>query len=138
MDITGWLPYVVAGWVFLSGCYGLATSRNLVHAVVCLAVAQSATYLLLLAVGWTRGGTAPIFSDISRGRRVADPVVQAMTLTDVVVGVAVSALLFALTIQVARRSGTIDPAELRGAGERGGQGQDRASETEEPETERSA
>lgn len=37
------LPYLVAAWVFLVGCYGLATSRNLIHAVGCLAVCQSAT-----------------------------------------------------------------------------------------------
>ena len=39
--------YVVAGAVLLIGIAGIATSRNLVHAVVSLSVAQSATYILL-------------------------------------------------------------------------------------------
>lgn len=108
-----WLPYAVAGWVFLAGCYGLVTSRHLVHTVVCLSIVQSSTYLLLLAIGWTRGGTAPVFADIGRHRKVADPVVQAMTLTDIVVGAAVTALLLALTVQVAKRRGSVDPRELR-------------------------
>lgn len=111
--VLPWLAYAVAGWIFLVGVYGLVTSRHLVHTVVCLNVAQSATYLLLLGVGWTHGGTAPIFADISRKRTVADPVVQAMTLTDVVVGAATTALLLALTVQVAKRRGEVDPRRMR-------------------------
>ena len=111
--LVGWLPWAVVGWVFLAGCYGIVTSRNLVHGVVCLSVLQSSTYLLLLAVGWSRDATAPIFTDLPRHARVVDPVVQAMTLTDVVVGAAATALLLALAIQVAKQHGTVDPARLR-------------------------
>ena len=107
------LPYLVAGWLFLVGCYGLVTSRNLVHAVVCLSVAQSATYVLLLAVAFRVGGTAPVFSDVPVGTRVVDPVVQALTLTDIVVSATVTAVLLALTIQISKRHGTVDPDELR-------------------------
>ncbi|MEU5418120.1 sodium:proton antiporter [Streptomyces sp. NPDC001407] len=105
-------PYLTAGWIFLIGVYGLATSRDLVHAVGCLSVAQSSTYVLLLAVGYRRGGTAPVFSDAPTGTRVVDPVVQALTLTDVVVGATVTALLLALVVQTAKRHGTTDPDEL--------------------------
>ncbi|MEU6095270.1 sodium:proton antiporter [Streptomyces sp. NPDC047079] len=108
------LPYLVAVWIFLTGCYGLATSRNLIHAVGCLAVCQSATYVLLLAVGYRAGATAPVYSDIKPGSRpVVDPVVQALTLTDIVVGATVTALLLALVMQVSKRHGTVDPDELR-------------------------
>lgn len=107
------LPYLVAGWIFLAGCHGLATSRHLVHAVGCLAVCQSSTYVLLLAVGYRDGGTAPVHSDLAPGSRpVVDPVVQALALTDVVVGATVTALLLALVTQVAKRHGTVDPDEL--------------------------
>ncbi|MBO0653961.1 NADH-quinone oxidoreductase subunit K [Streptomyces triculaminicus] len=108
------LPYLVAGWIFLVGVYGLATSRHLVHAVGCLAVAQSSTYVLLLAVGYRRGATAPVFSDIPPGTTVVDPVVQALALTDVVVGATVTALLLALVVQTRKRHGTVDPDELSG------------------------
>ncbi|MGI5466977.1 sodium:proton antiporter [Streptomyces sp. CA-132043] len=111
MDV---LPYLVAAWIFLVGCYGLATSRNLIHAVGCLAVCQAATYVLLLAVGYRDGGTAPVFADIApHSRPVVDPVVQALALTDVVVGATVTALLLALVIQVAKRHHTLDPDELQ-------------------------
>jgi multicomponent Na+:H+ antiporter subunit C len=107
------LPYLVSGWILMAGIYGLVVSRNLVHAVVCLSVAQSATYVLLLAIGYRRGATAPVFSDIKPSRNVVDPLVQALTLTDIVVGATVTALLLALSIQVAKRRGTVDPGELR-------------------------
>ncbi|MGA4843971.1 sodium:proton antiporter [Streptomyces sp. G45] len=107
------LPYLAAGWIFLVGCYGLATSRHLVHAVGCLTVCQSSTYVLLLAVGYRAGGTAPVHSDVPpRSRPLVDPVVQALALTDVVVGATVTALLLALVVQVAKRHGTADPDEL--------------------------
>lgn len=111
------LPYLVAGWIFLVGLYGLVTSRDLIHAVGCLAVTQSSTYVLLLAVGYRRGGTAPVFADAPAGARVVDPVVQALTLTDIVVGATVTALLLALVVQLRKRHGTVDPdrlSELRG------------------------
>jgi multicomponent Na+:H+ antiporter subunit C len=107
------LPYLVAAWVFLVGAYGLATSRNLIHAVGCLSVCQAGTYVLLLAVGYRDGATAPVFSDVAPGSRpVVDPVVQALALTDVVVGATVTALLLALVLQVSKRHGTVDPDEL--------------------------
>jgi multicomponent Na+:H+ antiporter subunit C len=112
MTLLGLLPYLIAGWILLVGMYGLATSRNLVHAVGCLAVAQAATYVLLLAVGFRHGGTAPVFSDTSPKSVVVDPVVQALALTDVVVGATVTALLLSLVLQLHKRHGTIDPDEL--------------------------
>ena len=106
------LPYAVAAWLFGVGVYGMATSRNLIHLVVCLTVVQSATYVLLLAIGYVGAGKAPVFSDIPSSSTVVDPVVQTLTLTDVVVEATVVALLLALTLQAQKRFGTLDPDEL--------------------------
>jgi multicomponent Na+:H+ antiporter subunit C len=113
--MTDTWPFIAAMWVLLVALYGLVTSRNLIHAIGCLAVAQTSTYLLLLAVGYRRNATAPVYSDIAPGSRpVVDPVVQALALTDVVVGATVTALLLALTIQLHKRHGTVDPQALTG------------------------
>jgi multicomponent Na+:H+ antiporter subunit C len=111
---VSYLPFALAGWLFLVGLYGVVTSRNLIHLVVCLSVAQSATYVLLLAIGYVEGGTAPIFNGIPLGTKAVDPVVQALTLTDVVVSVTTMALLLAIAVEVHKRTGTLDPDELRG------------------------
>jgi multicomponent Na+:H+ antiporter subunit C len=105
-------PYIVAGWLLLVGLWGVVTSRHLVHLVICLAVMQSSTYVLLLAVGYRHGAKAPIYADIPTGTQVVDPVVQALTLTDVVVEATVAALLLALAVQAQKRFGSVDPDEL--------------------------
>jgi multicomponent Na+:H+ antiporter subunit C len=106
------LPYAVAAYLLVIGLYGMVTSRNLIHMVVCLSVVQSSTYVVLLSIGYRSGATAPIFIDIPVGTRAVDPIVQTLTLTDVVIGVTVSALLLALAVQVHKRSGTLDPNGL--------------------------
>jgi multicomponent Na+:H+ antiporter subunit C len=106
------LPYAVVVWLFLIGLYGMVTSRNLIHMVICLAVAQSSTDLLLLAIGYHAGASAPVFANMPLKTPAVDPVVQALTLTDVVVEATVAAVLLALTVQVAKRFGTVDPDRL--------------------------
>ena len=103
------LPYAVAVWICLVGLYGVVTSRHLVHTIICVAVVQSSTYVLLLAVGYRKGAAAPIFLDIPRDTPAVDPVVQALTLTDVVVGGAVTALLLAIAVQIEKHLDTLDP-----------------------------
>jgi len=106
------LAYGVAAWLFLVGLYGLVTSRHLIHLVICVSVAQSSTYVLLLAVGYRDGAQAPVFADIPTRTPVVDPVVQALTLTDIVVEATVTALLLALAVQAHKRFGTLDPDEV--------------------------
>ncbi len=107
------LPFLVAGWLFCCGLYGLVSSRHLVHSVICLAILQSSTYMLLLGIGWRAGGTAPVFADIPVGTVTVDPVVQALMLTDVVVEAVVVALLLAMVVKAHEKSGTADPSDLR-------------------------
>lgn len=105
-------PYVVAAWLFLVGLYGLVSSRNFVHMTMCLAVLQSSSYVLLLAVGYKYGAGAPIFASVKPGSPAVDPVVQALMLTDIVVEATLVALLLSLTVQVQKASGTTDPDKL--------------------------
>ena len=107
------LPYFVAAWLLFCGLYGLVTSRHLIHAVVCLAILQSSTYILLLGIGHRVGGAAPIFADIAPGRVTVDPVVQALMLTDVVVEAVVVALLLAMVVKAYEKSGCVSPEDLR-------------------------
>jgi multicomponent Na+:H+ antiporter subunit C len=75
-------------------------------------VVQSSTYLLLLAIGYVKGGAPPIFKGVKLGTKAVDPVVQALTLTDIVVSVTVAALLLSLAILGKHHAGTMDPEEL--------------------------
>jgi multicomponent Na+:H+ antiporter subunit C len=114
---VSYLPYALAVWLFVVGLYGVVTSRHLIHLTVCLMVMQSSSYVLLLSIGYVDRGTAPIYADVPKGTRAVDPVVQALTLTDVVVEATVVAVLLALAVQAHKRFGTLDPdamTEIRG------------------------
>lgn len=106
-------PYFIAAWLFCCGLWGIVTSRHLVHTVVCLAILQSSTYVLLLNIGFRLGGAAPVFSDIDPRRLTVDPVVQALMLTDVVVEAVVVALLLAMVVKAHERSGSVSASDLR-------------------------
>jgi len=105
-------PYVVAAWLFVIGLYGIVSSRSFVHIAMCLAVLQSSTYVVLLAIGYKYGAGAPIFASVPPGTPAVDPVVQALMLTDVVVEATLVSLLLALAVQVQKASGTVDPDKL--------------------------
>jgi multicomponent Na+:H+ antiporter subunit C len=109
---VSYAPYALAVWLVIVGLLGIVRSRNLIHLVLCVTIVQSSTYVLLLAIGYRKHASAPIFADTSTKTKVVDPVVQALTLTDIVVSVTVAAVLLALVLDAHERKGTLDPAEL--------------------------
>ncbi|MBB2206116.1 NADH-quinone oxidoreductase subunit K [Gluconacetobacter takamatsuzukensis] len=115
-DVFSLLPWIGAVWLFGIGLYGIVSSRHFVHLTGCLAAIQSSSYLVLLGIGYRYGAVAPIFYDKRPGTQAVDPVVQALVLTDVVIGATVSALLLALVLQLHKRNGIVDPQAMRPMG----------------------
>ena len=110
------LNYVVAILLFLIGLYGLIRARNLVRILLNLGIMESSTYLMLVALGYRAGGTAPIFyeSKIVPGQTpVVDPIMQALALTSIVIGVVTLALALSLIIHLARHYRTLDVRRIR-------------------------
>ena len=87
---------LAAAVLFGTGAY-LLLNRDLVRVVLGIVVVSQAATLTLVASGLTRGAAAiyPL-----RGR-VSDPLSQAMALTAIVIGLAVTALLLVLVLRVA-------------------------------------
>ncbi len=106
------LAFAVAAWICLVGLYGAIVSRHLIHLALCLTVVQSSTYVLLLSIGYEKGAGAPIFRGVKLGTKAVDPVVQALTLTDIVISVTIIALILALAVDARMDAGTDDPDEL--------------------------
>lgn len=102
--------------LFLIGVYGLVTHRNLIRMILNLGLMESATYLFLITLGYRQGGTAPIFYErkIVPGKTIAvDPIMQALALTSIVIGVVTLALSLSLVIQIARHYRTLDAYRIR-------------------------
>lgn len=97
---------VAASALFGIGAY-LLLDRDLLRVVLGIVLISQAATLTLIASGLTRG-VAPIYP--LAGRRVSDPLSQAMALTAIVIGLAVTALLLALVLRVVRayRSKALD------------------------------
>jgi multicomponent Na+:H+ antiporter subunit C len=110
------INYFAAILLFLMGLYGLVKEKNVVRMILNLGLMESATYLFLIALGYRAGGTAPIFYEANMvpGETTAvDPIVQALTLTSIVIGVVTLAMALALVIQLARHYRTLDAERMR-------------------------
>jgi multisubunit Na+/H+ antiporter MnhC subunit len=111
--------YLGAILLFLIGLYGVILHRNMMRILLSLSLMESATFLMLIVQGFRRQATAPIFSgaygsEIIPGvTHVVDPIVQALTLTSIVISVATLSMALALIIQLARHYRTLDVRRLR-------------------------
>lgn len=88
---------LAAATLFGTGAY-LLLDRDLVRVVLGIVLVSQAAVLTLIASGLTRGA-APIYP---LEGRVSDPLSQAMALTAIVIGLAVTALLLVLVLRVVR------------------------------------
>lgn len=89
----------------------LLLKSDLFRIIAGLALISNAANLTLMGSGLTRSGQAPI-QPHKDGEPVADALVQAMTLTALVIGFAVTSVLLALVFGVYRDRHTVDLDEL--------------------------
>ncbi|MBK1717983.1 sodium:proton antiporter [Thiocystis violacea] len=95
--------------LFFIGLYGLLAKRHLLKALIGIAVMELSVYLLFIALATSPGETAPILADgLIDFTGMADPIPQALTLTAIVIGMAVLALGVSLAIQYHRLTGNSD------------------------------
>jgi multicomponent Na+:H+ antiporter subunit C len=99
---------ITAASLFGTGAY-LLLNRDLVRVVLGVVVISQASTLTLIASGLTRGA-APIYP--LPGGTISDPLSQAMALTAIVIGLAVTALLLALVLRVVREFGSEQLTEV--------------------------
>lgn len=100
---------VAVGVLFGTGVY-LLLKPDLFRVVVGLVLVSNAANLTLMGSSLSKG-QAPILPADGE-EPVADPLVQAMTLTALVIGFAVTALLLALAFSVYRARRSVDLDEL--------------------------
>jgi multicomponent Na+:H+ antiporter subunit C len=109
--------YSLSLLLILIGLYGVVVSRQTLKIVVSLMIMNHGVHLLLLLIGYRRGGSPPIvdagsaISDFASG--AVDPLPQAMVLTSIVIGLGVLALMVALCVRLYERYGTFDVTEIR-------------------------
>lgn len=100
--------------LMLIGLWGAVTHRNILRVVISLSLIGTGTHIVIVAIGYVRGGTAPIIDRAlpmaEAASRAVDPVPSALVVTAIVIGLAVTAVLLAYAIRLydAKKTLSID------------------------------
>jgi multicomponent Na+:H+ antiporter subunit C len=108
------IPYIAVAGLVLVGLYAVVFKRNLIKIVIGITLIECGVNLFLITLGYREGSVAPIYTGTSGGEIMSLPVPQALTLTSIVIGVAVLALMLSLVVHVYRNYGTLDASKIRG------------------------
>ena len=105
-----WNYYLVIILMML-GFYAVIARGNMVKKMVGLNIFQTSVFMLYISVGKIDGGTAPILTGDSASV-YSNPLPHVLILTAIVVGVATTAVGYALIIRIYEAYGTIEDDEV--------------------------
>ncbi|PNX54053.1 MAG: cation:proton antiporter [Thermoplasmata archaeon M9B2D] len=112
-----YIPFIAVVCMIFIGLYAAMFRRNLIKIVIGITIIESGVNLFLITLGYREGGVAPIYTSLPPGttspEQMVLPVPQALTLTSIVIGVAVLALMLSLVMHIYRKYGTLDVQQMR-------------------------
>lgn len=109
-------PFIAVAALIIVGLYAVVFRKNLIKMIIGITIIESGVNLFLITLGYREGSIAPIYTS-SPGGIMALPVPQALTLTSIVIGVAVLALMLSLVIHIYRHYNTLDVRKIGGGEE---------------------
>jgi multicomponent Na+:H+ antiporter subunit C len=86
--------------------------RNLIKIIIGLGIIEYAVNLFFALVGYRTGGRSPILAPDEAIENMVDPLPQALVLTAIVIGLAVTALMVAIAIRIYEKYGTFDITKI--------------------------
>ena len=103
--------------LILIGLAGLLLHRNILRMIIGFSLVNSGIAIVFVSIGYITNGTAPIIdADFARPDavlRVVDPVPSALTVTAIVIGFSVTAVMLAYAVRLYRTHGTLDIGAFR-------------------------
>jgi multisubunit Na+/H+ antiporter MnhC subunit len=105
--------YLLCLILFCIGLYCVITKRNIVKIIIGIGISEYAVNLFFVLLGYRTNGRAPILDPRQTVEKIVDPLPQAVVLTSIVIGLAVTALLVALAMRMYEKYGTFDIYEMR-------------------------
>jgi len=106
------LPYVAVMLLIFIGISAAVLKRNLVKMIMGVSISASGINLLLVSLGYREGGVAPIFTTAPTLEMVL-PTPQALTLTSIVIDLAVTAMMLSMAVLIRRSYGSVDADKRR-------------------------
>ena len=107
------IEYLLCVVLLLIGVYCVAVKKNLIKIIIGLVIMENAMNLLLVVVGYKRGGVDPIISPASPAAAYVDPLAQAFALAMIAIGLATTVTMSAIAIRIYDRYGTFDITKIR-------------------------
>ena len=108
--VLGHINYWMIIALMMVGLFIMMSRPNLIKKMAGLAMFQTGVILFYVSLGKVNGGTAPIIAEGFDA--YANPLPQVLMLTAIVVGVATTALGFAIVVRIKEAYGTIEEDEL--------------------------
>ncbi len=105
--------YFLCFVLFSIGLYCIVRKRNLIKIIIGIIIAEYAIYLFLTLIGYRINGRAPIFAKEQEILNMVDPLPQALVLTAIVIGLAVTALIVSIAMRIYEKYGTFDITKIR-------------------------
>lgn len=105
------IPYIAVVALVLIGLYAVIIKRNLIKIVIGITLIESGVNLFLITLAYRENSVAPIYRG-GMTRIMSLPVPHALTLTSIVIGVAVLALMLSLVIHIYKHYGTLDARKI--------------------------
>jgi multicomponent Na+:H+ antiporter subunit C len=106
------IPFLAVAALVGIALYIIMSKRNLIKLVMGIAILEAGVNLFLITLGYREAGVAPIYTDVPAGIMVL-PVPQALTLTSIVIGVSILALMLSMIVHTYRHTGTLDSEASR-------------------------
>jgi multisubunit Na+/H+ antiporter MnhC subunit len=105
--------YFLCFVLFIIGLYAVLRKRNIIKIIIGLGIMEYAVNLFFILIGYHRYGRAPILAKEQVISNMVDPLPQALVLTAIVIGLAVTALLVAIAIRLYEKYATFDITKIR-------------------------
>lgn len=91
--------------LFFVGVYGLIARRNIIKSIMSISIMQVAIILYFVSTNVAPGSVPPI-GDVNQMLLAADPLPQALMITNIVIGIGVTAAGLTLFIHLYHRFGS--------------------------------
>ncbi|MBN2723274.1 MAG: cation:proton antiporter subunit C [Deltaproteobacteria bacterium] len=99
------------------GIWGMLTKKNIIRIIIGFSLFDTGLHVVLVGLGYLKNRTAPIVdADLpakAASSQSVDPVPQAIVLTAIVIGLAVTSVLLVFALKLYQSKNTLDINKLR-------------------------
>ena len=104
--------YLLCFILFSIGLWCVVRKRNLIKIIIGIGIMEYAVNLFFILIGYHAHGRSPILASDQAIKNMVDPLPQAVVLTAIVIGLAVTLLLVSMAIRIYERYGTFDITKI--------------------------